>query len=107
MPHALLRSCCCARAANGHAAIAPEQRNELARFQLIELHSVPAAGWQDIELGWISQRLFGSPYLNPPKGRPCAHKALKRTTTYGWERWPLTARLIVAGAALPPFQISP
>ena len=40
---------------------AAEKRNELASLQLIELHSVPAAkpDGQDIELGWISQRLFG------------------------------------------------
>jgi hypothetical protein len=38
-----------------HAA---EQRNELARFQSIELHSVPAnAALHDIELAGISQRL--------------------------------------------------
>jgi len=45
------RPCCCAA----------EKRNELASLQLIELHSVPAAkpDGQDIELGWISQRLFG------------------------------------------------
>ena len=45
------RSVCCARAASGHAAAA-EQRDELAPFQLIELHSVPArAGLQDIRIG--------------------------------------------------------
>jgi hypothetical protein len=34
---------------------------KLASLQLIELHSVPAAkpDGKDIELGWISQRLFG------------------------------------------------
>jgi hypothetical protein len=43
----------------------PEQRNELARFQLIELHSVPAAGWQDIELGWISQAAIRNSVPHP------------------------------------------
>jgi hypothetical protein len=44
---------CCARATNGHAAIAPtEQRDEIAAFQLIESHSVPSSqgAFQDIEL---------------------------------------------------------
>jgi hypothetical protein len=61
MPIRRIRSPCCARAASGHAARTAEQRNELASLQLIELHSVPAASQdgQDIELGWISQRLFG------------------------------------------------
>jgi hypothetical protein len=39
---------------------AAEQRDELASFQLIELHSVPCAaraGLQDIELARISQRV--------------------------------------------------
>jgi hypothetical protein len=46
----------------------PEQRNELARFQLIELHSVPAAGWQDIELGWISRGYSEFRTSSLPKG---------------------------------------
>src|SRR5262245_47909899 len=35
---------------------AAKQRDERATLQLIERHSVPAAGCQDIESGWISQR---------------------------------------------------
>jgi hypothetical protein len=31
---------CCARAANGHAAALPKQRDELASSQLIELHPI-------------------------------------------------------------------
>lgn len=37
-----------------------EQREELAAFQLIELHSIPASqgpDWQDIELARISQKV--------------------------------------------------
>src|SRR5262249_52177190 len=48
----------CARRERPSRRRAAEQRDEVAPFQLIELHSVPAAkpGLQDIELGWISQR---------------------------------------------------
>ena len=34
---------CCARAASGHARRAAEQGDELAPFQLIELHTLPLA----------------------------------------------------------------
>jgi hypothetical protein len=46
------------RATNGHFDQAAEKRNELAPFQLIELHSAPAsAALHDSGLGGISQPL--------------------------------------------------
>jgi hypothetical protein len=34
---------CCARAANGQTVAAPPERDEIAMFQLIELHSISAS----------------------------------------------------------------
>src|SRR5262249_10292126 len=57
---------CCRRTA--------EQRNELAAFQMIELHSVPCqqarAGFQVIELARISQRVRRA-FYNRPAIRRC------------------------------------
>jgi len=50
----------CRKGSSDQLAAATEQRDELAPFQLIELHSVPPlsarTGFQDIELQAISQR---------------------------------------------------
>jgi hypothetical protein len=53
--HRRLLRACRERPRSSRAA---EQADELATFQLIELHSVPAsqAGMQDIELAMVSQR---------------------------------------------------
>jgi hypothetical protein len=47
-----------ARAASGHAAA--DERDELAAFYLIELHSISNSprGMQDIELAMVSQRVY-------------------------------------------------
>jgi hypothetical protein len=52
---------CCARHERPRRRRAAEQRDELASFQLIEFHSIPAAkaGLQDIELARISQEVTG------------------------------------------------
>jgi len=46
------------RAANGHLITPPRSGNELAPFQLIELHSMPTSlSLHDIELAGTSQRV--------------------------------------------------
>ncbi len=44
---------CCARAASGHAAAVPPKRDEVASFQLIELHSVALENPPGVNTGLV------------------------------------------------------
>jgi hypothetical protein len=63
-------------AASGRAA---QQRDELAPFQVIDWHQVPASQAQDIELAGFSQRA------------DCAERLLSRDKLGEWRIWPTTA----------------
>ena len=51
---------CCALAASSHGCRAAEQRDEVAPFYLIELHSISNSlrQMQHIELAMVSQRVY-------------------------------------------------
>jgi hypothetical protein len=62
---------------------AADERDEIAAFQLIELHSMPAsqAGLQDIELARVSQRLSGRLHNLQAEAKPVAGpQPLRRST---------------------------
>jgi hypothetical protein len=65
-----------------HAA---EQCDELASFQLVELHSMPAnqAGLQDIELATISQRVSERLYKPVSRGRERLMSESGHTRSFG------------------------